>query len=251
MTLDGALAAGATLVAAAFCISTTDRWLRRRRDHDGAWSVSLALFALGAGALWWAEARGWSNSSFRVFYFAGAIANVPWLALGTVHLLVGGVVARRTRTALVFLTGLAAGVVLTAPTARPIEPDELPKGSEVFGAAPRVLAAVGSGLAALVIVVGALWSIVRVVRGRTPAVGSASRNVTDVRRHVTANTAIAVGTLVLSGSGTLAGRLGADRAFAVTLLIGVCVLFAGFLVAATRRTGSERPAQQFAELIVR
>ena len=34
-------------------------------------------------------ARGWSAASFRVFYLAGAILNVPWLALGTVYLLAG------------------------------------------------------------------------------------------------------------------------------------------------------------------
>jgi formate hydrogenlyase subunit 4 len=42
---------------------------------------------------------------------------------------------------------------------------------------------------------------------------------------------VAAGTIVLSASGSLAGRLGKDRAFAVTLLIGLCILFAGFLVA--------------------
>jgi hypothetical protein len=47
---------------------------------------------------------------------------------------------------------------------------------------------------------------------------------------------IAVGTLVLSASGTIAGRLGKDRAFAITLLIGVSILFAGFLVASSGTT---------------
>jgi uncharacterized membrane protein HdeD (DUF308 family) len=42
---------------------------------------------------------------------------------------------------------------------------------------------------------------------------------------------IALGAIVLSASGTIAGRLGKDRAFAVTLLIGVSILFAGFIVA--------------------
>ena len=89
MTLNAALAAAATLVALAFSISTFDRWLQRRRPHDGAWSFSLLLFAVGSLALWWAEARGWSLSSFRVFFLAGAVLNVPWLALGTVYLLFG------------------------------------------------------------------------------------------------------------------------------------------------------------------
>jgi hypothetical protein len=48
---------------------------------------------------------------------------------------------------------------------------------------------------------------------------------------VLGNVLIAVGTLILSASGTLAGRLGKDQAFAVTLLAGIVVLFAGFLVA--------------------
>ncbi|MFM7685604.1 MAG: hypothetical protein ACKPDI_06730, partial [Actinomycetota bacterium] len=53
-------------------------------------------------------------------------------------------------------------------------------------------------------------------------------------RLVAGNVLIAVGTLVLSGSGSLAGRLGKDRAFAVTLLVGIVVLFTGFVVASTR-----------------
>jgi hypothetical protein len=44
---------------------------------------------------------------------------------------------------------------------------------------------------------------------------------------------IAAGTIVLSASGTVAGRLGKDTAFSLTLLIGISVLFAGFLVAST------------------
>ena len=39
---------------------------------------------------------------------------------------------------------------------------------------------------------------------------------------------------MLSASGTLAGRLGKDTAFALTLVTGVVILFCGFLVA-TRR----------------
>ncbi len=250
VTLNAALAAAATLIALAFAISTLDRWLRRRRPHDGAWAVSLALFALGSMALWWAEARGWSLASFRVFFLAGAVLNVPWLALGTVYLLFGRRVGDVTRTWLIGLSGAATGVVLIAP-ADQITGDGLPKGSELFGVAPRVFAAVGSGVAALVILVGAVWSIARVLRGRVPAAAGASRQITSPRRTAFANLLIAIGTLVLSGSGTLAGRLGEDRAFAVTLLTGGVILFAGFLTASARTNGSQRASQQFSEAIVR
>ena len=252
MTLNAALAAAATLVALAFSISTFDRWLRRRRPHDGAWSFSLLLFAVGSLALWWAEARGWSLGSFRIFFLAGAVLNVPWLALGTVYLLFGPRIGYITKQWLIALSGVAVGVILIAPTkSNDLGGQALPQGSELFGVAPRVFAAVGSGVAALVIIGGAIWSIIRVVRGRVPAVGEAKRHITNARRHATSNTLIALGTLVLSGSGTLAGRMGEDRAFAITLLLGIVVLFSGFLVASNQPKNSQRPAQQLAEGIAR
>ena len=224
LPMDAALAAAATLVAAAFGLSTLDRWMRRHGPHELAWSVSLALFAIGAGALWWAESRGWSLATFRVFYLAGAVLNVPWLALGTVYLLAGRSAGDRARWWLTLFTGLSAGVVLFAPTRAGVAGRDLPTGKDVFGVAPRVLAAVGSGVAALVIVAGALWSVARLIRGASTS---------SPRRLVVGNVLIAAGTLVLSASGTLAGRLGKDTAFAVTLLLGIAVLFAGFLVAST------------------
>ncbi len=243
--MNAALAAAACLVAVAFALSTYDRWQRRGRAHELAWTVSLVWFALGAGALWWAEARGWSLATFRVFFVAGAVLNVPWLALGTVYLLGGEPAGDRVRGWLVALSGLSVGVVLFAPTKAAVGGSELPTGKDVFDAAPRILAAVGSGVSAVVIIAGALWSVWRVVRGRTPSMGAVRRRVGAPRQLVIGNVLIALGTLILSASGTLAGRLGKDRAFAVTLLIGIAVLFAGFLVATStpRRPAEDRPAE--------
>ena len=121
---------------------------------------------------------------------------------------------------LIFASGFAAGVVLFAPTRTRVTGDELPTGKDVFGVAPRVFAAVGSGVAAVIIVAGGVWSAWRPRRSGL--------------HLVIGNLLIAVATLILSASGTLAGRLGKDRAFAITLLIGICVLFAGFLIATAR-----------------
>ena len=57
------------------------------------------------------------------------------------------------------------------------------------------------------------------------------------------NVLIAAGTLILSASGTLAGRLGKDRAFAITLLVGIAVLFAGFLVSPSSKRVRVRHAE--------
>jgi hypothetical protein len=229
---NSALAASAGLISFAFCLLTYDRWLRRRAAHDLAWTIAMALFALGAGSLWWAESRGWSTASFRVFFLTGAILNVPWLGLGTVYLLFGQRVGHAMRTVLVLLSGIAVGVVLTAPTKRAVDPDVFPTAKELFGVGPRLFAALGSGIPAVVIIGGALWSALRIMRNRVPAATTSARRAAIHPKQLAAgNLLIALGAIVLSASGTIAGRLGKDRAFAITLLVGVSVLFAGFIVA--------------------
>lgn len=238
VTFNTALAASAAIVAIAFGLSTWDRWLRRRRPHELAWTISMALFAVAALSLWWAEARGWSSASFRMFFAFGAIINVPWLGLGTVYLLAGEKIGNVVTRVLLIFSGFALGVIATSPIHGSIDPTTLPKGSEHFDALPRILAAVGSSVPAMVIFVGAAWSAWRVLRGATPALtSSAVRIVTSARMLALGNILIAAGAATLSASGTFSARMGADRAFAITLLTGIVVLFAGFLVAsnATRR----------------
>jgi hypothetical protein len=227
----------ATAVATLFAEATFKRWRQGRRPHEAAWTVALALFALASAALATGASTGWDRGVFRVFYLLGAVLNVPWLALGTVFLLYGERAGRRVRAVLVFVSGLAVGVLLTAPMTGDVAGSAtIPVGKEVFGVFPRVLAAVGSGLGALVVFGGAAWSAVRfarAARGRAPAprAGGPSPG-----RMAAANALIALGTLVLSGGGTLQGVLGHDEAFTLSLAGGITVIYAGFLVAARPQT---------------
>lgn len=201
----------------------------------------MGLFMIAAMSLWWAEARGWSSASFRVFFAFGAVVNVPWLGLGSVYLLAGRRAGDITARWLMVLSGFAVGVVLTSPLDGVINPHGMPTGKEHFGVLPRVLAAVGSAVPATLIFAGAAWSAWRVLRGASPTVtSSATRNVFSARRLAAGNILIAAGSAVLSASGALSGRVGADRAFAITLATGICVLFAGFLVASSATTPPRR-----------
>jgi hypothetical protein len=224
-----ALAAGATLVAVAFAMSTFDRWLAGRRRHELAWAIALMLFATGALCLWLGASAGWTLPVFRAFYLFGAVVNVPVLALGTVYLLGSRRAGDRAALVVGAFVFFAAGVIVSAP-ARPItDPSQLPQGSDVFEALPRVLAAVASGGGALVVLGGAVWS------------GWQLRGTARLRHgtRMWANVVIAGGTLVLGASGLLNSVLGEMEAFAVTLAIGVSVLYAGFLLAVTP---ARRPA---------
>lgn len=225
-----ALAAGATLLATAFTIALADRWLARRRPHELAWAVSLALFSLASGALWLGVATGWTAGSFRAFYLFGAILNVPWLALGSILLLFGGRRSNQVVGALGLVSAFVAGILLVVPLKAPVPAAGLPEGRNVFGILPRILAAVGSGLAATVIVALALWSAGRLWRGRRTT-SAAGKGAVSSARLALGNLQIALGTIVLSASGTIAGRVGKTNAFAITLAIGIALLFAGFLVA--------------------
>ena len=175
---------------------------------------------------------GWSLATFRLFYLAGAVLNVPWLALGTVYLLAGerdrrpgALVARAVQRA-------QRRRRVFAPTRTGVSGTELPTGKDVFGVAPRVLAAVGSGVAALVIIAGALWSVSARAPARACAAGCASQRIVagsarrrqpaDRRRHARA-----------VGQRHARRRLGKDPRSPSRCSIGIVVLFAGFLVAST------------------
>lgn len=238
MSTQSALAAAAALVALALAMSTYERWLAARRRHELAWTVSLVMFFVGAAALWFGAANGWDDLTFRIFYLFGAVINVPFLALGTVYLLGDRRRGDRWAAVVVLASAFAAGVVLEAPMRVSVPPDRLPRGSEVFDALPRILAAVASGVGATVVLAGAVWSAWRFWRGR----GAPAPSARPAARLAGANLLIAAGTLVLGAGGLFNSVLDAMEAFALTLLIGVGLIFAGFLVAtAGPRTRPGRP----------
>jgi len=211
----------ATAIATLFAQATAVRWSRSRAPHQGAWTFALALFALASAALATGASTGWDRGTFRAFYLLGAVINVPWLALGTVYLLMGRRVGDRVRTALLVFTGVGIGVMLAAPMHGAIAVTGIPVGKDHFGVLPRALAGAGSGIGAVVVFGGAAWSAVRFARSRRPGSG----------RLAGGNALIALGTLVLSSGGLLQGVVGSDEAFALTLAVGIAVIYAGFAVA--------------------
>ncbi|MDQ1397014.1 MAG: hypothetical protein QOG64_2273 [Acidimicrobiaceae bacterium] len=226
MNVQTAAAVGAALVALAFAMSTFERWLGRHRRHELAWSVSLLMFSLASASLAAGASVGWNGLWFRLFYFFGAIANVPFLALGTIYLLAGNRRGDRWAAAIALFSAFAAGVIVVAPFTAALPEQTLAQGSDVFGPLPRILAATASAAGALVVIGGALWSAWRLWRS-----GHGSG------RFVLSNSVIAAGTLITGASGILNSVVDQQTAFAVTLLIGITVIFAGFLVA----TSAPRP----------
>jgi hypothetical protein len=218
----------ATAIASLFAQATAVRWSRTRAPHQGAWTVALAFFALASAALATGASTGWDKGTFRAFYLLGAVVNVPWLALGTVYLLWGARIGNRVRAVLLVFTGMALGVMLAAPIHGVIPVTGIPVGKDHFGVLPRALAGAASGIGAVVVFGGAAWSAFRFARSRKPGSG----------RLAGGNALIALGTLVLSSGGLWQGLVGSDEAFAMTLAVGIAVIYAGFAVASGVRRGS-------------
>jgi len=225
--MDAALALIAAVVAGGFAIDLWRSQLRRPRFHALAWATAMTLFAIATSTLAWGLVRGWSDSSFRVFYYLGAIVNIPVLALGSVALVRGERAARAALAFLIPFLALAAWSTMVAPAVGSVDQIGVPEGSAVFQRgmidapgtppipSPRTFAAIAGGLGTVIVVGLAAASMVRRRNNRDAVLG---------------NGLIIGGTAAPALGGSLTA-LGEGGAFAISLLVGAALLWAGYRVA--------------------
>jgi hypothetical protein len=115
--------------------------------------------------------------------------------------------------------------MLASPIHGTIAATGIPVGKDHLDVLPRALAGIGSGLGALVVFGGALWSAIRFARKRSEGMGALAGG----------NALIAFGTLVLASGGLLQGVVGQDESFVISLAVGISVIYAGFVVASGGR----------------
>jgi len=204
-----------TLVAAAFAIAVGAQYARKRHPYQLFWGIGLLLFTVAAASGALARTGGATETEYRLFYLFGAITNVAWLALGTVY-----ITAPRFGTIALAIVTVLSAVSLYAVFATPVNLAVAIDTGKGFpdGSLPRILAAIGSGVGSLVLIGGALWSAWVFVQRR--------RN----GRRAIANIIIAVGVFIVAAGGT-AAFTGASGILELTNLIGIAVMFVGFLLA--------------------
>lgn len=203
------------LVAAAFSIVVLRQYAGHHKTYQLMWAVGFAMFAVAAFAGFLARTGTTTDTEYRVFYLFGAILNVAWLSLGTLYLLARRRWADIALVTVAVLSALAAYAVMSAPVDLTAAADSgrgFPNGSLA-----RVLAGVGSGLGSIVLIGGALWSAWIFLQRR--------RN----GRRALANVIIAVGVLIVAAGGT-ATFTGAAGVLEAANLVGLSVMFAGFLL---------------------
>ena len=209
------LPAVATVASAAFAVAVLRQYAARRKPHQLAWGIALAMFALASLALTVGVAAGWTPLGFKVYYLFGAMLNVPWLALGTVSLL-GGPLARRAYLAGLALFTAASTVLLALAEVGTADlVGRVPEGKAFLPVPVRVLAVLGNSVGTVVVVGGAVAS------------GLALRHRRELRPRFEGNLLIALGVLLAASGGVFAFLDRSDK-LAAGLALGASVMYAGF-----------------------
>jgi hypothetical protein len=208
------------LVALAFSGALARQYLARRRSYQAIWAAALLMYAVASFMVFLGALDGWSAAEFRWYWVLGAVLNVPFLAQGELDLMVKRPEVRwALYVLLAFVTAYTIAIVRTADVSAEALEQELPSGKEVFGAgsAAHRLPQLISIPAYLVLVGGASWSAWR-MRGRP-----------DLRDRFWGTLLIALGATLIAGFGSAFAALGELVPFALALLLGIAVMFGGFL----------------------
>ncbi len=198
----------ASILSVVFAYLVYQQYRERRKTHQFLWTVSFILFAFAAFAEFWSEFTGTWNVTLYKLYYVSAASLVAVMGAGTVFLLANKTVARIFLGLVVVVIGL---MLITALRAQVITEMFVPGIAVAGKAMPRnvrlfspLLTVPGS----LALILGALYSW--------------------ARTGTFFNLLIALGALIIAGSGA-AARLGRTEFLYLGEMVGLAVLFAGFL----------------------
>lgn len=195
-------------VAWLFSARLAQQWAQRRRAHALAWAMSLFLFGLGHVAVLIGITRGWSAPTFGIYWLAGALLNVPFLAIGQLHLLDRKrSVIWWTLAALAVVWNVSFTVTAGYDTAVLAAAQGVPAGQDVIGGSIAYALVRPMTYTFAIVVVGSAWSAWRT---RTWSL-----------------LLIAVGTTVAAAGSSLIGST-ADYLFPVLSAAGVTIMYLGF-----------------------
>jgi len=224
-----------TLVTFAFATAVFIRYLRRRGPHLLMWTIGLLFYGLGTLA----EvllAFSFNGLVLKLWYLSGAMLTAAWLGQGSIHLLIRRRAVAWTLTGiLAAISLLAAGLVLSAPLTSAASSYNV---AQAISSQYKDILTRGGTTIAMTIVLN-IYGTLALVGG---AIYSA---VIFFRKHVLANrmignVLIAIGALAPAMAGSFV-KLGLVDGLYLSELIGVVLMYIGFIQATTSQVRQEAP----------
>lgn len=228
--MDSIFAATAALAATAFAGDLWHDYRGRPRPHIAAYASGMTLFAIATWCLFIGVTWGWSGPVYRTFFLFGAVLNIPLLALGSMFLVVGKRAGHIMTIAIGAIAAISTTLTLTVPFERPLPDGGIPHDMFASGFGPRLFAIIGGAAGSTILIVLALVSLFRFWKKN--------------RRIVWGNALIVAGTFAAAWGGT-GLALGEAGGFAVSLLLAVSFIWAGYKVASGgRRQGPDSQTEE-------
>jgi len=220
-----ALSLAATVVSLSFAAILYRQYMDRWRPYQLVWALALAIFALGTFCQFVAERNGWSDLIYRLWYYSGAMLAAAYLGQGTVYLMA----PRKFAHVSLAILGMFSSAGLALVAVLPVNLHHaLVDGNVTGNGFPTTLLLLLIPLntyGTVALVGGALWSVYRFWRRGT------------MGRRALGTFLIALGGMTVALGGT-ADRLGVPGLLYLTELVGVTIIFVGYL----QTVAQSRPA---------
>ncbi len=203
-----------SVVSLVFALTVLDQFLARRKPYQLIWAIGLFMFFIATGSVFWIEAWGMNETAYRLWYLFGAIFVAAYLGMGTLYLLTPRRVARIIMAILLVASFYAAFRVFAASvdlsTLYALSGEAMPDGV-------RLMTPFFNTFGTVALVGGAIYSAWVFWRRRF------------MPHRMVSNILIAVGAILPAFGGTLMRFGGSLTAFYLLELVGIIIIFIGFL----------------------
>ena len=183
--MDSALSVIAASAATLFSLDLWRDYRRKPRPHVAAYATGMTMFAIATWCLFAGLTFGWTGGVYRTFFLFGAILNIPFLALGSMFLVVGRRSGHVMTVALGALAAISTTLTLTVPFQKELPESGIPHDMWAMEFGPRLFAVIGGATGATILIVLALISLFRFWnKDRGLVLGNAPDCRRDIRRRV-------------------------------------------------------------------
>ena len=110
--MESVLSVVAAIASSLFAFDLWSDYRRRPRPHIAAYGTGMTMFAVATWALFIGVTFAWTGPVYRTFFLFGAVLNIPFLALGSMFLVVGNRSGHAMTVALGAFTAFATTLTL-------------------------------------------------------------------------------------------------------------------------------------------